>query len=155
MRLLREAAALIASGCYEFAAVDSLEVGKNRMEALGDVQETADLIAYYCDQMERNDGFVPPMGERPAQGLHRHQPSVLRPYGVWVVISPLQLPGGAGGRARRAPRWWRATRVVFKPATDTPVDRRTSWRDCFLDAGLPEGVFNFVTGPGAHAAARS
>ena len=33
----------------------------DRMEALGEAQETADLIAYYCDEMEANDGYVRPM----------------------------------------------------------------------------------------------
>ena len=39
-----------------------MEVGKNRLEALGDVEETADLIRYYCQQIEDNDGFTAPMG---------------------------------------------------------------------------------------------
>ena len=45
--LLRRAVALIEERVYEIGAVLSLEVGKNRMEALGEAQETADLIAYY------------------------------------------------------------------------------------------------------------
>ena len=40
----------------------TFEVGKNRLEALGDVEETADLLRYYADQMEAHDGFVKPMG---------------------------------------------------------------------------------------------
>jgi len=58
VRLLRRAAAHIEKRVYEIGAVMALEVGKNRMEALGDVQETADLISYYCDQMEANAGYV-------------------------------------------------------------------------------------------------
>ena len=34
---------------YEIAAAVSLEVGKNRLEALGEVQETADFFELYCD----------------------------------------------------------------------------------------------------------
>jgi 1-pyrroline-5-carboxylate dehydrogenase len=37
---------------------------------------------------------------------------------------------------------------VIKPATDTPFVVRLL-AECFRDAGLPEGVFNFVTGPGS------
>jgi 1-pyrroline-5-carboxylate dehydrogenase len=55
--LLRKAADLISERLFEMGAVMSLEVGKNRLEALGDVEETADLIRYYCDQMEENEGF--------------------------------------------------------------------------------------------------
>jgi 1-pyrroline-5-carboxylate dehydrogenase len=147
VRLLRKAAVLISERGCEFAALDSLEVGKNRMEALGDVEETADLIAYYCDQMEQHDGFVRPLLDDPLIGFTSANRSVLRPYGVWVVISPFNFPvalaGGPAGAALVA-----GNTVVFKPATDTPWTGYFLAR-CFLDAGLPEGVFNFVTGPGA------
>ncbi len=145
--LLRKAAALIEQRVYEFAAIDALEVGKNRMESLADVQETADLINYYCDQVERNDGFVKPLRNDPLKGYTAVNRSVLRPYGVWVVIAPFNFPvalsGGPSGGALVA-----GNTVVFKPATDTPWTGYMLAR-CFLDAGLPPGVFNFVTGPGS------
>ena len=52
---------------FEFAAIDSLEVGKNRMEALADVQETADLIAY-CKIIRIESKFIRESG-RSAQGV--------------------------------------------------------------------------------------
>jgi 1-pyrroline-5-carboxylate dehydrogenase len=147
VRLLRRAAALISKRVYEIAAVDSLEVGKNRMEALADVQETADLISFYCDQVERNDGFVKPLRNDPLKGYRARNVSVLRPYGVWVVISPFNFPvalgGGPIGGALVA-----GNTVVFKPATDTPWTGYLLSR-ALLDAGLPDGVLNFVTGPGS------
>lgn len=145
--LLRKAAALIEKRVFSFAAADALEVGKNRMEALADVQETADLIYYYCDQVEKNDGFSKPLRNDPLKGYTASNRSVLRPYGVWVVIAPFNFPvalsGGPSGGALVA-----GNTVVFKPASDT------AWTGyllskCFLDAGLPPGVFNFVTGGGS------
>ena len=59
----------------------ALEVGKNRMEALGEAQETADLIAYYCDQMERNDGYAKAMLRDPLPGFVSENRSVLKPHG--------------------------------------------------------------------------
>jgi len=147
VKLLRKAAALIEKRVYEIGAVMALEVGKNRMEALGDVQETADLIAYYCDQMEVNGGYVKPMGVDPLKGYKSRNLSVLKPYGVWVVISPFNFPfalaGGPSGAALVA-----GNTVVFKPASDTPYTGRLL-AEAFRDAGLPDGVFNFVTGGGA------
>jgi len=147
VRLLRKAAALITQRAFEFAAIDSLEVGKNRMEALADVQETADLISYYCDQMDHHDGFVRPLKPDVFKGYRTSNQSVLLPHGVWVVISPFNFPvalaGGPAGGALVA-----GNTVVFKPASDTPWTGYFLAR-CFLDAGLPEGVFNFLTGPGA------
>jgi 1-pyrroline-5-carboxylate dehydrogenase len=147
VRLLRRAAGLIEKRVYEIGAVMALEVGKNRMEALGDVQETADLISYYCGQMEANDGYVKPMGIDPLKGYRSRNVSVLKPYGVWVVISPFNFPfalaGGPSGGALVA-----GNTVVFKPASDTPFTGRLL-AECFRDAGLPDGVFNFVTGGGS------
>jgi 1-pyrroline-5-carboxylate dehydrogenase len=146
VELLRKAAALIEERIFELGAAMSLEVGKNRMEALGDVQETADLIRYSCYQMEKNDGFIVPMGKDPLVGYDSTNISVLRPYGVWLVISPFNFPfalsGGPMGAALAA-----GNTVVLKPATDTPWIARLL-ADCFRDAGLPDGVLNFVTGPG-------
>ena len=52
VELLRKTAALMDERIYEFGVAMSLEVGKNRTEALGDAAETADLIRYACDQVE-------------------------------------------------------------------------------------------------------
>lgn len=141
--ILRRAADLMSERLFEIGAVMSLEVGKNRLESLGDVEETADLIRYYCDQMEANDGFSKPMA---SESLRHHNRSVLKPYGVWAVISPFNFPfalaGGPGGGALVA-----GNTVVFKPATDTAY---TGWllTQCFVDGGVPAGVFNYVTGSG-------
>jgi len=89
--LLRKVADLIDERVYTIAAAISLEVGKNRMEALGDIAETADLIRYACDQVEVNAGFVVKMGQDPLAGFTATNVSVLKPYGVWLVISPFGL----------------------------------------------------------------
>jgi len=141
--ILRKAADNMSDRLFEMGATMSLEVGKNRLEALGDVEETADLIRFYCDQMEENMGFVVTLkSETP----RHHNRSLLKPYGVWAVISPFNFPaalaGGPSGGALVA-----GNTVVFKPATDTPF---TGWllTECLRDAGLPKGVFNFVSGGG-------
>ena len=149
VKLLRRVAAQIEKRVYEIAAVVSLEVGKNRMEALGDVQETADLISYACDQMEANGGYIKELGRDPLVGYTSTNFSVLRPYGVWVVISPWNFPmalaGGPCGAALVA-----GNAVVLKPATDTPWAGRLL-AECMREADLPAGVFNLITGPGATA----
>ena len=145
--LMRKAAAVIDRRIFEFGAVIALEVGKNRMEALGDAAESADLIRYACDQMEANNGFIKEMGRDPLVGYKATNLSVLRPYGVWLVVSPFNFPcaltGGPTGAALVA-----GNTVVFKPATDTPWTSRLL-AEAFREAGLPDGVFNFVTGPGS------
>ncbi len=145
--LIRKAASIIDERIYDFAAVLSLEVGKNRMEALADAAETADLMRYACDQMEANDGFVKRMGTDPLVGYRAVNYSTLQPYGVWLVISPFNFPcaltGGPVGAALVA-----GNTVVMKPATDTPWIVRML-AEAYRDAGLPDGVVNYVTGPGS------
>ena len=141
--ILRQAADLMSERLFEMGAIMSFEVGKNRLEALGDVEETADLIRYYCDQMEQNNGFMVTLQ---SESPRHHNRSLLKPYGVWAVIAPFNFPGAlAGGPSGGA--MVAGNTVVFKPATDTPY---TGWllTTCFRDAGVPKGVFNFVTGGG-------
>ncbi len=144
--LMRKAADLIDQRIFEIGAVMAMEVGKNRMEALGDVAETADLVRYACYQMEKNNGYAVGMGRDPLVGYTATNISALRPYGVWLVISPFNFPGAlTGGPAGSA--LVTGNTIVMKPATDTPWTVRLL-AECLRDAGLPEGVFNYVTGPG-------
>src|SRR5215510_12244760 len=147
VRLVRKASALIEKRIFELGAAMALEVGKNRMESLGDVQETADLMYYSAQMMEENNGFVKPMGKDPLVGYDSTNMSVLKPYGVWLIISPFNFPfaltGGPTGAALVA-----GNTVVIKPASDTAWIVRL-YAECLRDAGFPEGVVNFVTGPGS------
>lgn len=144
VRLLRRAADLISERQMELAALMAMEVGKNRLEALGDVEETADLIRYYCDEMEANDGFDHPMGNLGDTTVHTR--SVLKPHGVWAVISPFNFPLAlAGGPASGA--LVAGNTVVFKPSSDAPFCGLKLY-EVFRDAGLPDGAFNYVAGPG-------
>jgi 1-pyrroline-5-carboxylate dehydrogenase len=147
VQLVRKASALIEKRIFELGAAMALEVGKNRMESLGDVQETADLMYYSAKMMEENNGFIKPMGKDPLVGFDATNMSVLKPYGVWLVVSPFNFPfalsGGPVGAALTA-----GNTVVLKPATDTAWIVRL-YAECLRDAGFPPGVFNFVTGPGS------
>src|SRR5690606_18303542 len=82
VRLLNKAADRISERRMEIAAIMSLEVGKNRLEALGDVEESADLFRYYAKSWEESDGFSRPLGKLSPNENTR---SVLRPFGVFVV----------------------------------------------------------------------
>lgn len=147
VQLVRKASALIEKRIFELGAAMALEVGKNRMESLGDVQETADLMYWSAQMVEENDGFVKPMGKDPLAGYDATNMSVLKPYGVWLVVSPFNFPfalsGGPVGAALVA-----GNTVILKPATDTAWIVRL-YAECLRDAGFPPGVFNFVTGPGS------
>jgi 1-pyrroline-5-carboxylate dehydrogenase len=143
-KLLRTAASLVRKRKFEIAAIMSIEVGKNRFESIGDAEESADLIDYYCDQMQEANGFV--------REMNRITPietnvDVLRPYGVFACIAPFNFPMalscGMSSAALVA-----GNAVVYKPAQDAAWTGLKLY-EVYRDAGLPAGVFNFVTGRGA------
>jgi 1-pyrroline-5-carboxylate dehydrogenase len=141
LAILRRAAGLIRDRKYELAATMSLEVGKSRLEAMGDAEESADLIDYYCGQVEAENGFVRSMAR--ITPIERNT-DVLRPYGVFACIAPFNFPlalsAGMSSAALAA-----GNAVVYKPAEDTPL---TGLRlsQVYRDAGLPPGVFNLLIG---------
>ena len=141
---LRRAADIIGERRFEIAALMAYEVGKTRFESLADAEEAADLLRYYCQCVEEADGFTRPMGS-----LQKGERTldVLRPYGAWMVISPFNFPLAlAAGMAAGA--LVGGNTVVIKPATAAAATGLELYR-ALADAGLPRGVVNLVTGPGA------
>lgn len=141
--VLRRAADILSERRFELAALMSLEVGKNRFESLADAEEAADLIRYYCHQIEEAEGFSRPMGRLAANERTR---DVLKPYGVWGVISPFNFPVAlAAGMSAGA--LVAGNTVVFKPASEAAASG-LALHGILTEAGLPAGVFNTVTGSG-------
>ncbi len=132
VRLLEAGADLISERRNVISALLTVEVGKNRLESLGDVEETADLIRYYTHQLADHDGFEQPMGRlNPAEATS----DVLRPYGVWAVVAPFNFPaalsGGPAGAALAA-----GNTVVVKPPPQG-VGTTLAIVRCLLDGGHP------------------
>lgn len=144
--ILRRAAAIIEERVYEIGAAVALEVGKNRMEALGEVQETADFFKVYCAEFERQHGFDHMLPDDPLPGFRSHNRSIMKPHGAWVVITPFNYPFAlAGGPVAAA--LVTGNTVVLKGSTDTPWAGRLL-AECLRDAGVPAGTFNYVWGSG-------
>ncbi len=143
IQLLRKAGDIMLKYKYAISATMGYEAGKNRTEAMGDVEETVDFFYYYCDQMEKNKGFEKAMAK-----LSRNEENidVMRPYGVWAVISPFNFPMAlAAGPSIGA--LVAGNTVVLKPSSDTPWTPIWIHR-CLAEAGLPAGAFNYVSGSG-------
>jgi 1-pyrroline-5-carboxylate dehydrogenase len=141
---MRRAAELVRKSKFELAACMSLEVGKSRLESLGDAEESADLIDYYAWQMKKAKGFRQKMKKlTPIED----NTDILRPFGVFVCISPFNFPlalaAGMSSAALVA-----GNTLVFKPAQDTPW---TGLRlhQIYRKAGVPEDVLHFISGRGS------
>ncbi len=149
LAILRKAAALISERQMEYAALMAFEVGKNRLEALGEVEEAADLIRYYADVCDRNAGYDHPMDNLGDAAVHTR--SVLRPFGVFAVIAPFNFPMALAAGPTSAAMMTGNT-VVFKPASQGAMTG-VLLAEAYRDAGIPAGVFNLVMGPGSSVGA--
>lgn len=143
VRVLRRAAELIRERKFRLAAIMACEVGKNRLEAMGDAEESADLVDYYCQQVEDHRGFVREMARMTP--VERNV-ETLRPYGVFACIAPFNFPLALStGMSSAALMTGNA--VVYKPAEDAPWTG-LELHAVYRDAGVPPGVFQFVSGRG-------
>ena len=125
---------------FELAAWIVREVGKPWKEADADVAEAIDFLNYYAQQMRAlADGRVVDVpGE--------HNVLSYRPRGVAVVIAPWNFPL-AILTGMTAAALVTGNTVVMKPAEQSPVIGALLM-DILRDAGIPDGVVNYLPGDG-------
>ncbi len=140
--LIHRVGDLIAERIFEFAAWQTYEAGKNWVEAEADVAEAIDFCRYYAHQALRMDEPVE-VFDFPGETNE----SWLQPIGAGVVIPPWNFPlailvGMTVGPVAAG------NTAVLKPASNTPM---VGWgfMQVLEDAGLPDGVVNFLPGSGA------
>lgn len=142
--LMRRWAEEIDRRKYDLGMASMFEVGKSRLEAIGEAEEAVDLVAWYADEMERNEGFV--------QQMRRAVPEEetvcrLRPVGVFAVIAPFNfavaLPCNMLGACLVA-----GNTAVFKPSPGAGLTG-SLLVEAAVAAGLPAGVLNLVCGEDA------
>ena len=133
---------LIAERIYDFAAWQTYEAGKNWAEAEADVAEAIDFCRYYAHQALAMDKPVP-VSEYPGETNE----SWLQPIGAGVVIPPWNFPLAILVGMTLGPVAAGNT-VVLKPASTTPM---IGWgfMQVLAEAGVPDGVVNFLPGPGS------
>jgi len=142
VEIVRQMARKLRQHRSELSALVGYEVGKSRLECVGEIEESIDFFDYYCDRMEQTDGFTNLMG---MPGSREESMSVLRPYGVFGVIAPFNFPVAlAAGPVAAA--LLAGNTVVCKPAEDTPLSGLRFYE--VIADFLPPGVVNFVQGPG-------
>ncbi|MGA7227247.1 MAG: aldehyde dehydrogenase family protein [Acidimicrobiia bacterium] len=139
--LMLAAAEIMEDQMFPLAAVMSYEVGKNRLESLGDVAETVEFLRYYSNQITEHHGFITPLG---SYGPNDVNTSVMRPFGVWAVISPFNFPLAlAGGPSIGA--LITGNTVVVKPSNTGALMALEFYR-IMREAGLPKEALHILTG---------
>ncbi len=143
--ILRKAAELTASRRAELIAWMVFETGKAVREADAEVSEAIDFCRYYADEMERlATGYA---YDLPGETNRCHY----YPRGIVVVISPwnfpLAIPLGMTVAALVT-----GNCALLKPA-ETASIIAAKLAQILVDAGIPQGVFQFVPGQGSRVGA--
>jgi 1-pyrroline-5-carboxylate dehydrogenase len=141
--ILRKVADVLDSQRFLLSALITYEIGKTRAEAIAEVAESVDMIRYYCDLYNRHDGYETRM--EPGE-LGQTARSVIRPYGVWAVISPFNFPislaAGMAGAVLLT-----GNTAILKPTSESPFSGLKLYH-AFREGGVPPGALQFITGPG-------
>ena len=161
LALFRKAADIFAQNKFKLAAILSYENGKSRYESVGEVDEAIDFMRYYANELEMNKVYVRKTFMRASsakvnagfQGAPSSEERVtiaMKPYGVFGVIAPFNFPVSISvGMSVGA--LITGNTVVFKPSSTDNMSMLTGLKiyELFKQAGLPDGVFNYLTGPGS------
>ncbi len=130
----------------QYAQEMTREMGKVIAETRGDVQEAIDTAYYMAGEGRRLYGQTTPSELR-----NKFAMSVRMPVGVIGMICPWNFPMAIPSW-KLFPALVAGNTCVIKPAEDTPLSTYNLVRT-LLDAGLPPGVVNIVSGFGEEAGA--
>ncbi len=140
-RMLAVAQAIRAHA-EDLARLLTREQGKPLPQARGEVNRVVELLTFHAEDARRVQGTLPP-----ADHVERMVLVTREPVGVVAAITPWNEPLALLARML-GPALAAGCTVVAKPASDTPLST-IALADIARQAGLAEGVFGVVTGPGS------
>jgi phenylacetaldehyde dehydrogenase len=151
-KLLWRIGDLLLQHADEFAELESVDNGKPRAVArAADVPLAADLFHYMAGWATKIEGNTIPISVPYAADARFHAFTLREPVGVVGQIIPWNFPLLMAAW-KLGPALTTGNCVVLKPAEQTPLSA-LRLGELLLDAGLPEGVVNIVTGFGETAGA--
>jgi succinate-semialdehyde dehydrogenase / glutarate-semialdehyde dehydrogenase len=141
--LLRAGIEAIEGAADELADLLTHEVGKPTIEAKGEVSHFAHGLSYYADLATKIRGGYQDL---PSDLGRAYGMIIKRPVGVCAGIIPWNFPLTLLG-TKLGPALAAGNTFIAKPAETTPL-ATLRVAELFVEAGLPPGVFNVVTGDG-------
>ncbi|WP_374229319.1 aldehyde dehydrogenase family protein [Streptomyces sp. NEAU-YJ-81] len=146
MTILLRAAELADQRAAMIAQTISSESGKTITEATGEASRSGDLIRLAAFEGTQLYGETLPLDANGGTGQDKVGFTLRQPCGVVVAITPFNYPALLVLH-KLAPALAAGNAVVLKPATATPLTA-LELAECFVDAGLPEGVLSVLVGSG-------
>ena len=144
--ILYRASRLLEERKEDFARDMTREMGKVLKETRGDVQEAIDTGYYMAGEGRRMFGPTVP-SELP----NKFAMAVRQPLGVCAMITPWNFPMAIPSW-KLFPALVAGNACIIKPAQDTPLSV-FNFVQTLLDAGVPKGVINIVSGFGSRIGA--
>ncbi len=144
-RMLLRLADLVAAHKDELAALETADVGKPLKEAKGDVDGVVATLIYNAGAADKIEGATIPLGPEVVDF------TLMEPLGVTAHIVPWNYPLSMAARSL-GPALAAGCTAVLKPAEQTPLSA-LRLAELALEAGIPPGVLNVVTGFGEEAGA--
>jgi len=145
--ILNRAGDLLVERKEQYAQDMTREMGKVLAETRGDVQEAIDTAFYMAGEGRRLFGVTTPSELR-----NKFAMAVRMPVGVCGMIAPWNFPMAIPSW-KLLPALVCGNTCVIKPAMDTPLST-LNLVQTLVDAGLPPGVVNYVTGSGSQVGTR-
>ncbi|MGY5115307.1 aldehyde dehydrogenase family protein [Streptomyces sp. 900105755] len=147
MRILLRAAELADERAPKTAQTISAESGKTITEATGEASRSGDLIRLAAFEGTQLYGETLPLDANRGTGQDKLGFTLRQPCGIVVAITPFNYPALLVLH-KLAPALAAGNAVILKPATSTPLTA-LELAECFVDAGLPEGVPSVLVGSGS------
>ncbi len=144
--MLFRAAHIMERRLEELGRLVTREMGKVKIEAIGDVQEAIDMAYYMAGEGRRMFGITTP-SELPDKVCWTLRESI----GVCGLITPWNFPVAIPSW-KSLPALVCGNTVVIKASEETG-GCATAYVECLVEAGVPEGVVNLVHGTGEEAGA--
>jgi phenylacetaldehyde dehydrogenase len=143
---------LIEEHAETLAELDSLDNGKPKLQAqFVDVAVSADLFRYMAGWCTKLEGNTMTLSTPYAPGAQFHAYTIREALGVVGLIIPWNFPLMMCAW-KLAPALACGNTAVLKPAEQTPLSA-LYLGELLIEAGLPAGVVNIVTGQGETAGA--
>jgi succinate-semialdehyde dehydrogenase/glutarate-semialdehyde dehydrogenase len=141
-KILRRIAALMLERQEQLAQLMTREQGKPLAEARGEIAYAASFIDWAAEEGKRLYGEMIPASAENKRILVMRQP-----VGVTAAITPWNFPAAMIAR-KLGPSLACGCTMVVKPAEQTPLSA-IALAEIALEAGLPPGVMNVITGDAA------
>lgn len=135
--VLRKAWELIDARLEEFAYLITLENGKGKTDAMGEIRYAAEFFRWFAEEAVRADGLITHAPASGARIIVQHKPA-----GLAVLVTPWNYPAAMGTR-KIAPALAAGCGVIIKPAAETPLTM-LALMPLLEEAGVPPGLVNVL-----------